>query len=134
MSGPARLSLNGPQGIEAGSDVDSRRQSRKRIGKKYEMYMAKATRDRMALKAVLLPMFISERRQTHIATSTRELSGSLRPGCIRAKVGEKGSPLSREKAHSRREVEAKQLKNATVPRTASMATKKFVAAFELVAW
>lgn len=115
-------------------DVDSRRQSRKSIGEKYEIYMAKATSDRMALNAVLLPMLISERRHTHMATSTSAFSGNLRPGCIRATVLENSSPLSREKAHDSREVEAKQLKKHTMTRTASMATKTFVAAFDPVAW
>lgn len=114
--------------------VDTRRQNRKRIGKKYDMYMARATREMIALKAVLLPMLISERSQTHAATSTRALVGNSRRGWMHAEVAENGKPLSRAKAHTSREVEAKQLKKAKEPRTANIETKNLVAGFDPVAW
>lgn len=98
MTGPAQPSLNGPQGIGVGCDVDKRLQHRNRIGKKYDMYRARATSEMIALKAVLLPILSSERRQIHTATRMRALIGNLNLGCTFAKVGEKGNPLSREKA------------------------------------
>lgn len=133
-NGPAEPSLNGPHGIGVRLDFDNRRQNRKKIGKKYEMYNPSAGSEMNALNAVLLPMLINASRQRHVASRTRLLRGSRSLGCTRPKTVEKGSPLSREKAQSNLETEAKTLKNATINMIASMEMKKFVARLEPVAW
>lgn len=51
------------------------------IGKMYEMYKAKVLRERIAKKAVVLPMLIRFRRMTMTLMRSRELRGMRRVGC-----------------------------------------------------
>ena len=97
------------------------------------MYSPNAGRDMNALNAVLLPILIKARRHRHTPRRIKLFRGSLRAGCTCANVVENGSPLSREKAHSSRETEAKTLKKERVNITPSMVMKRFVAGLEPVA-
>lgn len=55
-----------------------RRRNRKKIGRKYDRYNAKAGRDIRALKAVELPILIRASSATHIATRNSALMGNLK--------------------------------------------------------
>jgi hypothetical protein len=97
------------------------------------MYSPNAGRDMNALNAVLLPMLIKARRHKNTPKRIKLFRGSLRAGCTCANVVEKGSPLSREKAHRSRETEAKMLKKEKANIIPSIETKRFVAGLEPVA-
>jgi hypothetical protein len=97
------------------------------------MYNPNAGRDMNALNAVLLPILMKARRHRHAPERIKLFRGSLRAGCTCANVVEKGSPLSREKAHSSRETEAKIFKKEKANIMPSIYTKRFVAGLEPVA-
>jgi hypothetical protein len=97
------------------------------------MYSPNAGRDMNALNAVLLPILIKARRHRHAPKRIKLFTGSLKAGCICANIVEKGSPLSREKAHNSLETEAKILKKEKANMMPSIATKRFVADLEPVA-
>ena len=54
--------------------------TRNSIGKMYEMYKANVLSDRIAKKAVVLPMLIRLRRMTMTLMRSRELRGMRRVG------------------------------------------------------
>ena len=69
-------------------------------------------RDRKALKAAVDPMLMSDRSEVTTKHRRTAFVGVLFPSVMREKNPDAGNPLSRLKAHMRREVDAKTPKSA----------------------
>lgn len=133
-NGPDFPNLNGPHGIGVGWLFERRRQNKKKMGKKYDIYNAKAGRLIKALNAVLEPILMSARMHKQRAIRDKAFIGIFKVGWTLAKIRENGRPSSLENAHKSRDTEAKTLKKDTKMMKSSIKTKRFVADFDPVAW
>jgi hypothetical protein len=86
----------------------------------------------MALKAVLEPILIKERRQLMTHDNMIALTGIMRLGSIFEIHFENGRPLSRAKAHVWREVDALNMILLNITGNMMIAVKPFTPAVDVI--